>query len=379
MNTSIAPDCSNDSSDMSPALTRENSQDVDDNVAKTADLLAKYKTVTLSGSLAHSLILNSEEVIHTEEESENVDLSKFATTYSSRKAKGSSLKYDSVSKFDRAPLNTNGNHETDVRFTDKEEMTPGINPADIGAENGVPHTSQCAVTPSEVNTDDNMTSNIAILAHCSKQSCVTEGIMSVESSTPLPQEQIAVDKQLTIPEMTELTDQHHGIATQTAAVIRRIRHLQSLVATRHTRQQLMTFVEHQRKMSMAHSDHAGPSTSHSVLTMSNATTEDLNSMSTTALVEWVQRMHGTNKNTDKKPKEKRKRQTYTMRMLDKKRVQETTGVLSSKIKRLHESIDSDATASSSGGETDDEDLERFSKSVSEGIGNDTDSSTSAHL
>ena len=442
MNTSIAPDSSNDSTDMSPALTQDNSQDVaSDDVSKSAHLLAKLKSVNLSDSLAKTILRTSDDLIQaSSEETENVDLSKFATTYASRKSRGLKSERSSgvvTPDHERNGNATNGNGDgVDKKETDKGIiMTPGISsvseslsqeeeedapslpyliePASISSnsvsenngdkvknnsdsnEDEIPINNSDTIIDCELETEKHPTSECETVSSSNTEqktdrcpnaeqgstSCPTTVSVHNESSrTPSPQtaEEVPLvpaavptatseqkkEASTNIPVLSDLQQQHSEMASQTAAIVKRIRHLQSLVATRHTRQQLMTFVEHQHKVKLENAANPGTSsTQNSLISLTNDNSKDLNSMSTAALVELV-KMHSSNitHRGDRKIPEKRKRK-HTLKLRDRKRVEDVTGVLSANLIRLHEGIDSDATASSSGGETDDEDLERFSRTV----------------
>lgn len=410
MNTSIAPDSSNDSTDMSPALTQDNSQDVaSDEVSKSAHLLAKLKSVNPSDPLAQTILRKSDELILASAQAENVDLSKFGTTYASRKSRGLKPERSEVvtPENERNGSTTHSNGDGIQSTDNRTIMTPGISltGGDYDKEEGPPilpyliESTSVSQPHAETNGDEaNQGSNSPptpqntddyVLLDCDTNYENGPSPISVhETGEPKPDSSEMVSltpdaspkPKIDIPVLSDLQQQHHDMADQTSAIIKRIRHLQSLVATRHTRQQLMTFVEHQHKLTVENASVPGPSNTHSVISLTNATNQDLNSMSTAALVELVQKMHGSNNNHrgERKTSEKRKRKR-TMTFRDKECVEEATGVLSASIRRLHEGLDSDATASSSGGETDDEDLERFSRSVGRADPADTDEIDSENL
>lgn len=330
MNTATKVDNGNDSDKgMSPALTQELGQDVDNTPNSDGyNGLAKRKPVTiksdwpkLSDSGRDSLIENGDSI-------KLLSDNEILTSHSDRtSANGNSI------------LHSYSDYTTNV----VQKPTQ--------LEDSVGHPT---MTHGDVNDITNNNCDEALAT----QITVTNGLLhdTCRVQTSSKQQETEPETILEPPAIATIHEKHKKLVSDAQLLVSRIQHLQSMVVTRHTRHQLMLLVEHHHKCLSEQSKVRQDILQHVNGVGSSVTSgsSDLSTMSTSALVDLVQRMQ-TKIPVLQRLQPSLPGQTIFMNTADRARVQEAAGVMTSTLTHLHSDIDSDATASSSGGETDDED------------------------
>jgi len=158
------------------------------------------------------------------------------------------------------------------------------------------------------------------------------------------------------PSLDELGNRQQKIEQRSSLLMTRLRFVQALQATKHAKLQISQLVEHSYKK-LGHpgktngKDARIASAAEVVATELLSRAEDISSMSTSALISLVQKMQV--------PQLAKASEKSTIALAlsteNKKEIDEVTNVSARVLERLHQDLDSDATESSSGGETDDED------------------------
>ncbi len=159
-----------------------------------------------------------------------------------------------------------------------------------------------------------------------------------------------------VPNAVSTSRHQRELEMQVARLMRRIRRLQCRQSISHVKQQLSGFVEHEKSKTLTNSSSYGDLKSSELLP-----NKDMKHMSTAALVSLVQKLQSNNQSssTHQPPllslSQEQASDTYTH--LGEEHCQEldrAVGHLESNLGHLHNMADSDATESSSGGESCDE-------------------------
>jgi len=325
MNTVIAhSEKSNDSDAMSPALTQDSAKNVAiESSARSPLLVSKLKklvptsyisdpalkTDKLGGQTEHAynvnISLNGKEILHNEQ-------TKTSPTENLLD------KINSQIRLSNSPTLSESNEHN--------AMTPRILPSAVAS--------------------DELKNTQLVEASCSKET---------GNST-------SVAKQPRLLSVTDLCEENAKIEHRTMNVIKRIRRLQSILINQSTKYEFKKFVEEQCKQlsnRVGLNGESASSLSNSFsLSMLTNNSEKLGSLSTSTLVNIVQRMrsaHSLNaSNSDTCSS------SVSLAQQEKDDICEAVGVTCSTIKKLLANVDSDATESSSGGETDDEVVDNIS-------------------
>lgn len=307
MNTVIAQKgTSNDYDVMSPALTQEKSQDV---VEFKQELGATHQTTTTDSLCT---------VNHIDKNGESCKL--MPENYIS--------------------FSTNGSTNSTVN-----NIVPGCN------------MTPRIILPSSNTLLDTKTIEYRGISHSPSPPFTYSGIDENMIAKPSIIDHIPLEKTKSLPSILDLTANQYELENRISAAIKRARHLQCSLSNGHSKYQLTDFVEDQCTRFNDRSVNNSQQ-----LKMSVTVPDELHSMSTTTLVELVQRMQT---DTCPMPTSDISKTLFTVETDEKQRLQKVAGVLSSNLKTVMADIDSDATASSSGGETDEEDFVTPSNDVSE--------------
>ena len=331
MKTTTKVDNGNDSrKGMSPALTQEHGQDVDETLNSDGyHGVAKLKPVTIKNDWP----------THSGGETDNF------------KENGDSTKSLSNDKTFTHPVDPTSSNGKSVIHSNSDNESNDV--SSRIAQSADSSTNMTYGNVNNLNNNDDVDDTLA--AASSTKNGLSHGISSKVDS----EEHDVQPTTMEPPAIINLHERHKKLVDDARLLVSRIQHLQSMVVTRHTRHQLMVLVEHHHKClseqskvkqdTVQHVNGIGNSYYNSTTTGAG----DLSTMSTSALVELVQRMQ--TKAPVQSARSDLSRATLFMSSTDRTRVQEAAGVMNSSLTHLHSDIDSDATASSSGGETDDED------------------------
>lgn len=351
---------SNDSPcSMSPALTHESSQDVVIRENGSSDIhnsSKKLNTKTQNCYSGNWPANHKDEVIFVDLRTANCETNK--------------------SEGDRAyPKNgTNGTHKHILSNLEESDKTEKGDAVKLGTMTCGEQNKQSSVSSVPIPSRDSNSNKMGLQIINSQSTAVD--IPHVDVALDRKPESFALTKESSsststssstsdlysrgaLPKLSALMEKQAELETLARKTIDKIHNLQSMVATRHVRQQLMVLVEHHHKILNLMSKQAGSNTT-TTATIYPSSLIDLNSlnhMSTAALVDLVQRMQTHCPSSRNGSRVKSKVATVTMSEKEKGDVQLAAGVMLRNLRELHADLDSDATASSSGGETDDEDVE----------------------
>lgn len=340
MNTVIAKVASsNDSGAMSPALTQEHSQNVVHIEPNRPEVTKVSASVTVRASPLPTAISSSSELLKLQPRDSVEPKSTFTCSNSQCQVKKDQawLASSSVESGNFCEINGRQQHS----------MTPRI-------------VLPCVdVSESSVMTDQRRQCSDGNISNGSLDPGRT--VTSVESAKC----EDAVQQSVDVPHISDLEDQNHSMELEISNIIKRIRHLHSILATQHARQQLVKFVENQREhchsvLVTSNETHSTPNTSTAIpketISMPTGTTAELNNMPTSALIELVQHLQNTKSITKSTAITPTENPAAMESCVNIKSLRNSAGVLSMNLQRIQLDIDSDATASSSGGESEDEDM-----------------------
>lgn len=341
---------SNDShSSMSPALINDSSQDV---VIQENGSTGNHGSPTERSSTAKKRVAYERSTNHNNDEVIFVDLqtvtSKGDQTFSANGANGTRKHICHVN------VNSN-NHKANNNVKIADSMTCGQDngPAEICSVAADIKSVPTHSPPDLTSVSNDPHSEFDISHECGM--AMTDEHSRVEITE--------VDSNENRLELTDVVSRQELLEVLANKLSNRIHYLQSTVVTRHVRQQLMVLVEYHHKVLNEMSKPANPPSTSTIYPASLIDLNSLNNLSTSALVDLVQRIqtHFSPGKSNKQPKCKPSA-TVTLSQSEKSGVQLAAGVMSRNLQELHADMDSDATESSSGGESDDEDVEHSTTS-----------------
>lgn len=339
---------------MSPALTREHSQDVADSKVDIHKNRLAITTASVINSLSSSLIFPQ-----CRDEGDSIESRNYSNA---ARVDGCSTDDRSIVKNGVTRVSTNGNTnngDSDSSFvteSNTEKMTPRILHSSINAAIGL---TNAAVT----RTLD------CAGVQITQQS--TTHAASCSSSLPFAASPIGG-----VPKIVDMVDEHDDLEKKISSTIKRISHLQGILVARYSKRQIKHYVSKQQKLLLDYKSR-GP---HATLPPVNRTTDSgtacNNVISTAAAglaascnvnctsipesvgnllpVEPVSYSSTLTNDPSNKPDIGRIPPNPTLPADSKNRVrlQTSVGTMSSNLRQMQADVDSDVTESSSGEDTD---------------------------
>ena len=159
--------------------------------------------------------------------------------------------------------------------------------------------------------------------------------------------------------LTESNKRQHQLEKRAAHMMKRIRRLQTRQSSAHVSQQLSGFVDHQHKNLQSIAKAMKVPTSTPEIKTEVLQSEDVKSLSTAQLVNLVRKLQSTQAITLRQRLTNNSSASDTKSVLTLNKdhcdeIQQVSGHLQTNLKHLESAVDSDATESSSGGESCDE-------------------------